>query len=554
MFSRKLFLEQITDSLLYYVRSVEEKAKLGLLDDAILSENFIAILLNTCHDWNLINLNQNMQNFPGIDLGDVERKIGVQVTLDKSGVKIKDSLDTIVRNHIDLQYNMIYFFIIGTKQKSYHSVDFTYYNTLHCSEKNIWDISDLLGWCSNYDIKKLNLIHKIIEQEFFIYSSKPKIDILIKRNILELKNTVDMLLNFANQLKESPYVPVVNSEKITPVLAELDQLLPYVDSKTYLACRQMLEEGLQLNNALLTQDQQQKWRITGICGSILRKAQLGKVLQEAMEFINNDIQIMQNGIDLIIDGYNLFERLHALKIDSDILYGQFSLNNFIYTIETVCLRKIRSCMIVFTKTTINSCFPVIGRLEAEGIKIKILESMDKLIEFINRQANDVLEIMLISTEQVIIESVCEIPNKKIYLYTIDFCGDLPGNSIPLFYCRGLVNNRELNFCFKYDECNKINIKNISEDDIKYMFANANDNLPHQLRVDWNGDIYISTSVAADDVNPNVVKFRWETWDAGNGYVGPQAASDSLYMKSTLEAIKKCWKRDIKGYCDVYNGF
>ena len=64
---------------------------------------------------------------------------------------------------------------------------------------------------------------------------------------------------------------------------------------------------------------------------------------------------------------------------------------------------------------------------------------------------------------------------------------------------------------------------------------------------------ITTSVAVDDFDPNMVKFRWESWDAGNGYVGPQAASDSLYVKRTMEA-KKCWEQCIRGYCDTYNGF
>ena len=53
---------------------------------------------------------------------------------------------------------------------------------------------------------------------------------------------------------------------------------------------------------------------------------------------------------------------------------------------------------------------------------------------------------------------------------------------------------------------------------------------------------ITTSVAVDDFDPNMVKFRWESWVAGNGYVGPQAASDSLYVKKGLWKQKNAGNR------------
>ena len=82
-----------------------------------------------------------------------------------------------------------------------------------------------------------------------------------------------------------------------------------------------------------------------------------------------------------------------------------------------------------------------------------------------------------------------------------------------------------------------------------MLANANDEISHQLRVDWEGNVFLSTITGAKEIDD--VKFRWESWDAGNGYVGPRAASDDEYVKHSIESLQKCWKDDVRGYCDDY---
>ena len=84
---------------------------------------------------------------------------------------------------------------------------------------------------------------------------------------------------------------------------------------------------------------------------------------------------------------------------------------------------------------------------------------------------------------------------------------------------------------------------------KLYFANANDCISHQLRVGWSGDVYISTITGAEEIED--VKFRWESWDAGNGYAGPRAASDHEYIKQSVKSLKQCWEDGVRGYCDYY---
>lgn len=76
-----------------------------------------------------------------------------------------------------------------------------------------------------------------------------------------------------------------------------------------------------------------------------------KNLQEASELIANDIPGLQNGMDIVIDGNSLFDRLIKLKIDEDILYKQFSVMKFQRVIEESILRKSKSVRLSFRKIT-----------------------------------------------------------------------------------------------------------------------------------------------------------------------------------------------------------
>lgn len=132
MIKKKDIYDKIVHALSIFIDEIETKAKNNLLDDNVFSEDFIKDLLNVCMGWNLVNLNEDVNGFPGIDLGDKKRHIGVQITSTKTSKKIIDSLDTIVDNKVDNEFNEIYFLILGRKQKSY-AVDFSKYSTLDCS-------------------------------------------------------------------------------------------------------------------------------------------------------------------------------------------------------------------------------------------------------------------------------------------------------------------------------------------------------------------------------------------------------------------------------------
>lgn len=61
----------------------EYQCRLGIYDDVHYWEEIAKGLLNRCYGFHLANLNEEKKNFPGIDLGDRGRGIGVQVTAEK---------------------------------------------------------------------------------------------------------------------------------------------------------------------------------------------------------------------------------------------------------------------------------------------------------------------------------------------------------------------------------------------------------------------------------------------------------------------------------------
>lgn len=546
MIKKKDIYDKIVHELSVYANDIEAKAENNLLDDNVFSEDFIKGLLNICMGWNLINLNTDKNRFPGIDLGDKERRIGVQVTSTKTSKKISDSLDKIVSNNVDMNYNEIYFFILGRKQDSY-SVDFTKYETLDCSENNIWDVSDIIAWCAHYDSIHIEQVWNIIKREIVMEDEKSGIPIEIKKGILELKNAIHKVFEVSNQLIQTHYASEEYLDESNKSLGELDKMLPYLDENTYITCKEVLEEGLELGKALHTY-QKWEWKIEAKCICIMYKVLLEKNLQEASELIANDILGLKNGIDIVIDGDNLFDRLTELKIDNDILYKQFSVMKFQKVIEESIFRKSKKCMIVFSKDNSHYSKQVICRLEAEGTQVVTFDNRAQSIEFVCEQIKRTFELVLVTSREDMVSTVSA-HKDDCYLYTVSFVNDLTARSVPIFFSKGDITSIELNRCFNYDEYKTINIKNITEAIYKDMLANANDCIAHQLRVDWSGDVYISTITGAEEIDD--VKFRWESWDPGNGYAGPCAASDYEYVRQSVASLKKCWEYDIRGYCDYY---
>ena len=94
-----------------------------------------------------------------------------------------------------------------------------------------------------------------------------------------------------------------------------------------------------------------------------------------------------------------------------------------------------------------------------------------------------------------------------------------------------------------------NVETLTLNQLKELISAGNDNVSNQIRVSENGVVYLSQAVGADCLEG--VKFRFETFDAGNGYVGKNASEDETYLKSIYNTIKKNWENPKSTYIDFW---
>ncbi|OHW62038.1 hypothetical protein EUAN_14860 [Andreesenia angusta] len=96
---------------------------------------------------------------------------------------------------------------------------------------------------------------------------------------------------------------------------------------------------------------------------------------------------------------------------------------------------------------------------------------------------------------------------------------------------------------------KYNIKTLTPEEFKDLIASADDSVDNQIRVTEEGEIYISTIVGDRDTDG--LRFRFETFEAGEGYVGKSAASDDRYLEGMYEDLKQYWYDGSRGLIEMF---
>jgi len=85
------------------------------------------------------------------------------------------------------------------------------------------------------------------------------------------------------------------------------------------------------------------------------------------------------------------------------------------------------------------------------------------------------------------------------------------------------------------------------DNVRLLLASKDDSAHRQLRVSDDGVAYLSDDVGNRKLDG--VRFRFETWNAGNGYCGADAASKHDYVKTVFNDLKCAWNKNLTGYID-----
>lgn len=84
------------------------------------------------------------------------------------------------------------------------------------------------------------------------------------------------------------------------------------------------------------------------------------------------------------------------------------------------------------------------------------------------------------------------------------------------------------------------VNELTIDQLRDIICSGDDSHANQLRIKRNGEIFLSCSVGADDLDG--IRGRFETFDAHNGYVGPRAAADDSFINRLFAAIQ-AWRED-----------
>lgn len=173
MITRGYFLGEIIDSLGDIGRQVETRTKLNLTDLPVFVETFLRDVLNEIFGLKLENLNSVQSNFPGLDLGDVARGCGFQITAQRTSQKVNETLRKISDDALK-SYPDVKIFIVGSKQGTY-SIDADLAERVTFEDSQIIDINDLCKSCMDLPIDRLQALFDLVRRE----TAKVKVELEI---------------------------------------------------------------------------------------------------------------------------------------------------------------------------------------------------------------------------------------------------------------------------------------------------------------------------------------------------------------------------------------
>jgi len=163
MITRGHYIGEVIDEFSTISQQVAMRNRLGFTDLTVFAENFFRDVLNAIQGGSLKNLNENRSNEPGLDLGDAEAKLGVQVTSTASAAKVRHTL-TKITSEQRLKFAKIVILVVGKRQGSYTLVD-DIFRDFSFADENVWDVNTLARMAVGLQIDALQKLHGIVRAE-----------------------------------------------------------------------------------------------------------------------------------------------------------------------------------------------------------------------------------------------------------------------------------------------------------------------------------------------------------------------------------------------------
>lgn len=165
MITRGYFIGQIIDEFGEVARQAKQRAAFTLTDMSVYCENFFRDVINIVEGLSLVNLNEERQNEPGLDLADTSKKIAFQVTSTNTSQKVNKTLGKITDDQ-RTAYDRFVILIIGDKHATYGAVDGDLATKNKFSvDRDIWDLGDIARKAIGMKIDRLQALHDLVRKE-----------------------------------------------------------------------------------------------------------------------------------------------------------------------------------------------------------------------------------------------------------------------------------------------------------------------------------------------------------------------------------------------------
>ncbi len=162
--NRTGYFNYIDEKLHVLAQRIVTRGKLNVLDLHTHSENFYCSFLNLLYSYDLINLNETLQNVEAIDLIDHSNKILIQISATNTKTKVESALSkSIIEKYSDYTFNFI---SIAKDASSLQKSSFSNPFSISFSpSKDIFDISTILGKILHMDIHEQKKVYNFIKEE-----------------------------------------------------------------------------------------------------------------------------------------------------------------------------------------------------------------------------------------------------------------------------------------------------------------------------------------------------------------------------------------------------
>lgn len=182
-------IERIIELFLIFKHHIEDKNKMGFFDPNRLSEDVLVPILRDIFDCPyLINLNNEVKNYPGLDLGDASRRTAFQVTSDNSLDKVIDTLNKVIKHESHRLYDNIFIYNLKAKANKYNKTKIQVVTKGYIEfspDTQIIDSSDLVRKLQTLDLSIVKRVEKTLEvhlgnpTKFFVPNTKTRTESLV---------------------------------------------------------------------------------------------------------------------------------------------------------------------------------------------------------------------------------------------------------------------------------------------------------------------------------------------------------------------------------------